>query len=1034
MSAIQSSTGLITGIPIEDTVDQLIAVAGRRRDLVSSRNRDLEGERAAFDQVSTLLLGLQFSSRQLGQSSVYSATTVTSNNTQALSATRIAGASPTAGSYQITPLQLASAHSLAGTTIAEGETLPSTGSLSLRIGGQIDQTISLSEINSGVGFTPGSLRITDRDGETATIDLRTARSIDDVIEAINNAADIDVTASVDGDRIKLTDNSGGSGNFRVREVGTGTTAASLGLAGINVAADSAIGSDIYDLHAGTQLSRLNDGNGVLLRDSVDDIEVTLADGSVLSIDLGDSATIGEVVDAINAADNSKLTAAIASDGRRLELTDLTSGATTFAVTSVGTGTAAEDLGLTTVAVAGIVTGARLIGGLSDTLTSSLSGGQGLGTLGQVTLTDRNGGSDTIDLAGAETLREIIDTINSANTSITATINSQRDGITLTDTSGGGGNLTIASADANNTAESLGIAIDTATDSVDSGSLGRQTISQSTRLSSLNGGRGVQLGSIRVTDSSGLAVTVRLDTSGSEAETIGDVIDAINNVLPNVEARLNDTGDGIVLEDKAGGTGTLSVAEVSGRTTAADLHLLGASSATNGAGEQIIDGRNTLEVDLSTLSTGAGNIPLSGLRGGLGVSLGIFRITNATGVETIVNLGEAGNEAFTVADVIERINSASVASGASVTASISAAGTGIKLTDDSGGTGSFSVEDLGSGTSAAELGIAKTSSSTGATKTINGAALFSAAASSGTGIEALAQRINDSRLGINAQSLFDGTGYRLVLTAATPGGANQLLVRSSNAGLAFTQTSEGRDALAQLGGAGGIITSSTDNVFENIVSGVRFTARQATDAPISVTVSSDSQPAVNAAQSFVDAYNSLQTTLDGLTDFNADDLTTGILFGRSEVVRIESDLARILSGRISGAGSITSLESLGISLDTDGKLAFDSAKFRDVYATQPNDVERFFSAESTGVVARVNTLVDQLAGGTNSLISARSESLSRIIESNTQRIDFFNEQLDRQRARLLSEFYKLEETIALIQSNLSAVESITAFTPLTTRRD
>jgi flagellar hook-associated protein 2 len=54
-----------------------------------------------------------------------------------------------------------------------------------------------------------------------------------------------------------------------------------------------------------------------------------------------------------------------------------------------------------------------------------------------------------------------------------------------------------------------------------------------------------------------------------------VIDRINALTSaNVEARINDAGDGILLFDNAGGLGTLEVKEVGNNTTAADLRLFG----------------------------------------------------------------------------------------------------------------------------------------------------------------------------------------------------------------------------------------------------------------------------------------------------------------------------------------------------------------------------------------------------------------------------------------------------------------------------
>ena len=88
---------------------------------------------------------------------------------------------------------------------------------------------------------------------------------------------------------------------------------------------------------------------------------------------------------------------------------------------------------------------------------------------------------------------------------------------------------------------------------------------------------------------------------NEAKTIGDVIDRINALANiDVEARINDAGDGIMLVDQAGGTGTLKVTEVGSGTAAADLRILGSGVATEIDGQtvQVIDGTSRFTVDLA----------------------------------------------------------------------------------------------------------------------------------------------------------------------------------------------------------------------------------------------------------------------------------------------------------------------------------------------------------------------------------------------------------------------------------------------------
>lgn len=1027
MSQIQSSVGLITGIPIEDTVNQLMQVAGRPRDTLLARTNELAAERSALDQVGALLLGFRFSATSLSAKSLFSATTATSSDSSVLSVVTKNNPPPQPGLYSFAPLQKAAAHQAVSSSFTDVASQLASGTFRIGVGGQVDKGIQLNTLNAGQGVPAGKIRITDRSGASAEIDLRTAISVDDVLSAINSAAEIDVTASVEGDTFTLTDSSGGSGNLRVKEVGLGTTAAALGLAGVNVAADQATGTDIFSLHSGTLLSDLNDGAGVQIHSVGDTLSVTLADTTELTIDVSDSSTVGEILTAINAADPAKLQAQIAADGNRLELTDLTSGGGTFAVTS--TGTIAEDLGLTPAASGGTITGDRIVSGLRDTLLSSLGGGQGLAALTTLDIVDRAGNpSVAIDLSGAETLGDVVDLINASGAEVTAAINSSRSGITIADTSGGSGNLTISSSDT--TAESLGVAVDDAVGSIDTGSLNRQVVSESTLLADFGGG--VRLGDFRITDSSGAQGAVSLNDVGAEAETIGDVIDAINALSIDVEARINDTGDGLLITDLAGGTGTLTIAEIGSGTTASDLRLLGESSTTNGSGQQTIDGRTSFEVDLSTLEI-SDSVALSSLNGGNGITLGSLQVTDSTGDNSFfVQLDTPGDEAFTVQDVIDKINTAATAAGVSVEAALNSAGTGIQLTDTAGGDQTLTVTDLGSGTAAAELLLTgeATTSLTG-TQTINGSGLFTAIDEDQNALDVLVQAINDFGGGFSASTFFDGSGLRLSITSDNTGAAQELLFETSDASFSIADATRPRNAVLQFGDSatGGIVVTSANNEFDNVVPGLTVKVAKASENAVTVDVAQDSSKFTTAVTDFVESFNSLRTTLEQLTLFDAETASTGLLFGRNEALRVETDLARVLSGRFTGSSSLRSLESLGISLNEDGQLELDSSKLSEAFEDNPAEVERFLTVDSAGVIDQITRAIDQLAGEETSLIARRYDALSATIETNEARIESMNEFLDRERERTLLEFFTLEETIARLQTNLQSLDAIQFIQPI-----
>ena len=166
-----------------------------------------------------------------------------------------------------------------------------------------------------------------------------------------------------------------------------------------------------------------------------------------------------------------------------------------------------------------------------------------------------------------------------------------------------------------------------------------------------------------------------------------------------------------------------------------------------------------------------------------------------------------------------------------------------------------------------------------------------------------------------------------------------------------------------------------------------------------------------------------------TAFDETTNSTGILFGSNVTLRVESDLTRILSGRVGNAGSIRSFEEIGISIRDDGKLDFSKTKFEQKLASDRDAVLEFFTTEDDGVSDRLHNAIESLAGAGNSLLVSRSGALQRKIELNDRRISDYNARLERQRTRLLTEFFNLENVIGKLQNNLTAVGQIQAIPPL-----
>jgi flagellar hook-associated protein 2 len=663
MARIQATTGLVSGIPIDQTVTELMSIASQPVTNLQNADTALTNQETALDQLSALLLGIQSTAQDLGKADLFAQTTATSSNPSALAVT-VTG-NPPQGTYQFTPVQTVQSQQWLGSGVASTTNPLGGGTISFRYGNAVNQGVSLSELNGGAGFSPGEIRITDGSGATATIDLSTAQTIDDVLKDINNAGTISVTATADGDHLVLTDTSGGSGPLKVQEVNGGSTAASLGLANIDSTTGSAVGSSILSLANNTPLTALNDGLGVGTNTVLPDISYTLGDGETGTIDLSPLAsgatqsqretTLGQILNEITTAINGNSTTPKVSlqiQGDRLVMTDLTTpdGTSSFQLQAINGSEALAGLGLAGGAVGNTITGSPILGGLKTVLLSDLDGGQGLGPLGQLQLTDQAGHGVTVDLSGAETLQDVVDTINTAAASaaakvgIVASVNSAGDGIQLTDTSGGTqGSLTAADTqDGTTTATKLGIAGSSSTGVLVGSDLHLAAISGSTTLASLNGGAGVAQGTLIITDSGGTSDT--LDLRNSNIQTVEDVVDAINRLKCNVHAQLDAGGDGIEIQDTAHGSGTLSVTE-GNSTTAHDLHLLAPATTqtVDDTPTQVIDGSMTTTITLGatdSLSDLVTNINQSGA----GVTASILSDGSSTPYRLALTATQGGSAA------------------------------------------------------------------------------------------------------------------------------------------------------------------------------------------------------------------------------------------------------------------------------------------------------------------------------------------------------------------------------------------------------
>ncbi|MEK6645043.1 MAG: flagellar filament capping protein FliD [Planctomycetota bacterium] len=1002
MSTISSGVGPISGLPINDLVESLIAVQQRPITLLQNRLTDLGNQRTSLLRISANLLAILNSSARFKDASYFQSAKAVSTDEKSIIATASPGASP--GQFQVTVKTLAAAHQVISAGFSTADTTPvGAGTLTIETAqARLDRATRLSALRGGEGVQHGKFRITDKAGGAATIDLATAVTLNDVVSLINNQSSASVKAKIEGDHLVLTDQTGlATGSLAVVELGEAHAAADLGILGSS-AAGVITGTNLIAITGTTRLDELNDGNGVRRLVGTSDFSVSLADGTTFEvsvsdrvqldtplallnsgggvpagkihvksrdgserdIDLSGAVTINDVKTAIESA-GANLTVTLGSSG--INIKDNSTGTKVFGISEVNTAGTAKALGILNTSTNDEITGKKIlfVESVAD-LTRVINGKSG------------NGGK------------------------LVAAISADGLGVSLTDTTSGAGTFQLTAINGSKAAEDLGL-LSPATGNIIAS---RRLVSglNSVFLRTLRGGAGAQVGTIQFTDRTGASATLDL----SSAQSLSDVVAAINGAGLGVNAAVSENGLGLTITDTTGGAGNLSISDITG-TLAADLQISVDAAVSN------VSSGNLQRQYVST------NTRLKDLRSGAGVPAGKFRITAANGATAVVDLTQGNEERLQ--DVINEINSR----GIGVTASINSNGDGLLLTDATVGTGQLKVAEEG-GTTAKSLGILG-AAQTGQT-TIDGSFEYKITIAGGDTLQDVAGKLKTLGAPVNAAILRDassGRPYRLSLSSTSSGLDGELSIGTGATGLSFTNLVKARDATVLLGPADAdvpLVINSATNTLTEAVSNVRLDLVGVSAQPITVSISPDNESIVKDINLLVSAFNAAFTTIDDLTRFDETTNTRSILTGDSTVRAVRAKLVELVNRVVPGlTPPFNRLSAIGVELTNGNSVKFDQEKFKKVVTENPSAVQALFTTAETGFGNVFEKELKRLTDSGTGVVSVQDENIQTSQELLTSRISQMQILVSRRRDRLFAQFNATELILSRLQGQQSALAGI-----------
>ena len=1054
MGTLSSGVGLVSGIDIRGLVDQLIQIEARPLRTLQSRNEVLQAQKTAFLDISARLLGLKFNSTSFDEDNTFNKKNSTSSNESVLKVTASDDASP--GTFNLTVSRLVTSQQLISSGFGASNEVVTGSSKTLTfesIDGRLDRDHELAELNAQQGISRGSIRITDRTGSTADVDLGRVVTLNDVMDEINNAAGVNVTATMDGDGLLITDNTGStSSNLIISDLGSSGTATSLGIAG-SVAGTTLTGSQINMISSNSRLIALNDGNGVRTSGGTDlkittkngdnvnvdlsdklflsgttdvtdlnsgtgvglsgagneDITIRTRDNNSFDIDLGAASTVQDLVDAINNdADNSgTVTASIASDNVSLKLVDNTGGTSiNFQVT-----THADASGL------------------------SLDPATDLG-LNQSVSTNTIDGTTIFPPDRATTIQDVVDRINESLTDagvatsgasgfIVEVDSSTNNRLKITDNTAGAGTTTITTDTASgrvNTARDLGIDISSTSTTF----TGERIIANlgSKLIKNLNGGADSTAptpGQVTFQTHDGTSTT----RDFSSFSSIDEIVDDINSNVAGVTAALNTSGNGLTLSDTTSGGTDFSVTDGDANNFATFLNIAQNAGTSSTIESDDLDVRHISEATL-----------LSSLNNGKGLTRGRFSITDSNGNSGTVDLTQ-GNE-LTIADVISEINSRPT----DIVARINDTGDGLFLSDTTGGSLTIKVEESGSST-AKELGILGTSSSNAnGSNQIDGSFERTVSLDADDTLEDIISKVNSADVGVSASLVNDGSGiapYRAIFTSENTGTSGQFLFDDQGLGLNSSTLVKGSDAVAFFGStdpAQAILITGSTNTLTDTIPGVTLDLVGTSSQAVEVSISKDTATITDALRGFVDNFN---TVMDGVRQYDSYNSSTeerGLLLGNPIMGVVRSRMFGALNGSQNVGGNLSFFSQIGITVGTGSQLRFDEAKFTSALANDFESVEKLVvgtydtAADGTksnfqGLGAVFNDLLDRLTDSFDGTLTLASNSIDAQVEQTIKRAEDINKRLESKRARLEGEFFAMERALAGLQTQQQSLGSLSS---------
>ncbi|WP_025209905.1 flagellar filament capping protein FliD [Hippea sp. KM1] len=298
----------------------------------------------------------------------------------------------------------------------------------------------------------------------------------------------------------------------------------------------------------------------------------------------------------------------------------------------------------------------------------------------------------------------------------------------------------------------------------------------------------------------------------------------------------------------------------------------------------------------------------------------------------------------------------------------------------------------------------------------------------TTLEEFVNAINKNDSGLQASLLYTGSEYKVILK--TPEGTdNNLTIVQNDTKIDFGDGEGGSGPAIESSDASltidGIDITSKSNTLSDYIPGVSLTIKKT--GSFNLYIQTDYSKLVEDMNNIVNDYNDMIKYIKDNQDFDDKTNVADAFFCNSTIENTENKISNLLLDSYGDKNSnFTSLVDLGLNLNKDGTLEFDSSKFLSALQSNFKEVKKALvetdTAAADGFLSRLHDTINNMTS-TNGSIELQKDYINTRIDNLNDQIETLQKQLDQERTMLTLTLSQMDEYIGSLKNQSDYMEKI-----------